>query len=85
MKGSKRQITPELDLHGLRAATAEQLLEDFMHVKLENGLEDVIVIHGHGRGVIRDLVDAWIINHQHLVTDHQPTHDGGATYIRFKR
>jgi DNA-nicking Smr family endonuclease len=82
MKGSKRQATPDIDLHGLHLHIAEQKLEDEMHKFISNGIKSVRIIHGHGKGVIKLLVDEWIANHQHLVTDYQTSHDGGATAIR---
>ncbi|MEI7512222.1 MAG: Smr/MutS family protein [Candidatus Uhrbacteria bacterium] len=82
---TRHDLMPQVDLHGLRHHIAETRLELFLKDQMKNGEDSVLVIHGHGTGVLRDLVTDWIEKNQHMVADYQPRNNGGAMYIRFSR
>lgn len=77
-----RPSMPEVDLHGLRSHIGENRLASFMQERIQNGDRTVKIVHGHGTGVMREIVYAWIDNHRHIVAD---THDLGPAVIVFLR
>lgn len=53
----------ECDLHGLTAAAAASVLEDFLADAGVRGLSRLRVIHGRGQGVLRNLCVARLQDH----------------------
>ena len=76
---------PTVDLHKLRYHIGVQRLANFMRDQINNGETAVLVIHGHGDGVMEEVVNEWLKSHQNQVADHEPRNNGGARYIRLKR
>ncbi|HVM90314.1 MAG TPA: Smr/MutS family protein [Verrucomicrobiae bacterium] len=75
---------PQVDLHGLRAHIGEERLRKFMEDQIRNRIQRVLVIHGHGRGTMREIVDQWIETHGHRIVDVESTHNDGAKIIRLR-
>jgi len=75
---------PQVDLHGLRQHIGEERLRRFMEDQIKNREPEVLVIHGHGQGVMRDVADEWIKRHANRVRDHLERNNGGAVLIRLK-
>ena len=53
----------ELDLRGLRADEALSRLEEFLDNAVRDGLSSVRIIHGHGTGVLRQVVRDHLVRH----------------------
>jgi DNA mismatch repair protein MutS2 len=53
----------ELDLRGLRAEEAVMRLEEFLDKAVRDGLGTVRIIHGHGTGVLRQVVREHLERH----------------------
>lgn len=49
-------IDGELDLHTFRPAEVKPLLHDYVQECLQRGIGEVRIIHGKGRGVLRQSV-----------------------------
>jgi len=49
---------PTIDLHGMSAYLATNALDEFIHHELMQGTTVVKIIHGHGQGTLRDMVQA---------------------------
>lgn len=45
-----------LDLHAFRPADAEELVDDYLDACRDAGIREVRIIHGKGKGVLRERV-----------------------------
>ncbi|MCC6563896.1 Smr/MutS family protein [Candidatus Uhrbacteria bacterium] len=84
-KGVSRSGVVEVDLHGLLRHIAEERMRKFMAGEIANGTRSVRVIHGHGRGVMKEVVEEWIKAHQNSVEDHIYENGRILIYLRPKR
>ena len=67
VKASKTQnISPELDLRGLRAVEAREKLDKYLDNALLAGLNQVEIIHGKGTGVLREVVQEMLDNYRSI-------------------
>lgn len=62
----KKQVSSRLDLHGERYADAKEKLDKFLDDAIYGNLNEVIIIHGYGTGVIRKLVHDTLNNHPYI-------------------
>jgi DNA mismatch repair protein MutS2 len=53
---------PEIDLHGLSTDMALAELDDFLHREIMKGERVIKIIHGRGRGKLRDVTREWLTN-----------------------
>ncbi len=75
-----------LDLHAFRPADVEDLLDEYVRGAHEAGIEEIRIIHGRGRGVLRGRVQAVLERHPLVESfwDATETHLG-ATVARLNR
>lgn len=76
-----------LDLHAFRPGEALAVVEATISACLEKGLVDLRIIHGKGRGVLRDQVHRHLRKHPEVVGfAPAPAEAGGwgATLVRLK-
>lgn len=83
MRNIKRLSIPEVELHGLRAHIGETHLANAMKTALRNGTPRVRVIHGYGQGVMKEIVEQWITEHQNNVESYEQ--EDGSTLITLSR
>jgi DNA-nicking Smr family endonuclease len=70
-------IDGQLDLHTFSPKELPGLLDDYFNECLREGIFQVRVIHGKGKGILRDRVRSILKRHQ-LVENFRPaTEDGG--------
>lgn len=75
-----------LDLHTFNPRDVPDLLEEYIKACLENGIREIRIIHGKGKGILRDRVHSILKKHP-LVKDFSldPGASGwGATVARLK-
>ncbi len=80
-------IDGTLDLHTFDPGDLPDLLEDYIKACLENGIYQIRIIHGKGKGILRDSVHS-ILRGNPMVMDFRldPGSSGwGATIIRLKK
>ncbi len=86
-KGTLRPLA-RLDLHAMRREHAHHELDDFLTESYRQQLRVVLIIHGKGQGVMKNLVNNWLQQYP-FVLAFQSAHprDGGtgATYVLLKR
>jgi DNA-nicking Smr family endonuclease len=74
-----------LDLHTFSPKELPGLLDDYLAACLEKGILDVRIIHGKGKGILRDRVRSILKKHR-LVKGYEeaPFHAGGwgATLVK---
>ncbi|USQ14579.1 Smr/MutS family protein [Legionella lytica] len=93
LKNGKIPWEGRLDLHGLKADNARDLLCRFIHSQAENGKRCLLIIHGKGGHlgappVIKNLVNRWLPQLDDVLAFHsaQPKDGGtGAVYVLLKR
>jgi len=76
-------IDGTLDLHTFKPEEARAVVDDYLRAAAEAGLEEVRVIHGRGKGVLRGIVQAALEAHPLVETfwDDTVSHLG-ATIVR---
>jgi len=75
-----------LDLHAFSPKDAASVTEEYIRACLEQGIDEVRIIHGKGKGAIRRTVHALLENHPDVVDyrlDSGPS-GWGATLVRLK-
>ncbi|MBN1368719.1 MAG: Smr/MutS family protein, partial [Dehalococcoidaceae bacterium] len=84
---AKPKISLELDLRGRRADEIEWLLEGYLNDAIMANLESARIIHGHGTGVLRQIVREYVAE-QSLVKSFRPGQNNeggdGVTVITLK-
>ncbi|WGZ91451.1 MAG: Smr/MutS family protein [Candidatus Thiocaldithrix dubininis] len=94
LKSGHYRVASELDLHGLNALQAKQLLLEFIHHAHPGMGECVRIIHGKGnrsnhRGpVIKTKINHWLRQHNRVLAFHsaRPVDGGtGAIYVLLRR
>ncbi|TDX46792.1 endonuclease MutS2 [Orenia marismortui] len=82
-----KNISPKINLIGLRAVEAKSKLEKYLDDVLLSNLNQIEIIHGKGTGVLRELVHALLDNYP-SVSEYRlgrPKEGGiGVTFVNFK-
>lgn len=81
-------IDGELDLHTFSPKELPGLLDDYLEACLEEGIFDVRIVHGKGKGILRDRVKSLLKRHPQVESFVQaPPEAGGwgATLVKLKR
>jgi DNA-nicking Smr family endonuclease len=94
LRRGRYPIQDEIDLHGMNAAEAHDMLTDFIAGCSAAGLKCVRVIHGKGLGsgpdgpVLKTRVNHWLRQWEQVLAfcSTQPQHGGtGAIYVLLRR
>ena len=75
-----------LDLHAFAPQDVSSLVKEYLQACLEQGIYEVKIIHGKGKGVLRRTVHALLENHPEVLdfkTDSGPS-SWGATMVWLK-
>lgn len=67
-------IDGTLDLHTFRPNEVKELIPDYIEACLENNIYQIRIIHGKGKGVLRDIVRSILDQHPHVISFR---HEGG--------
>ena len=76
-----------LDLHLFQPQEIHSLIADYLKLCLERGICDIRIIHGKGKGVLRDITHS-ILRNNPLVFDFRldsGSSGWGATLVRLKK
>jgi dsDNA-specific endonuclease/ATPase MutS2 len=79
-------IEPEIDLHSFAPRDVASLVADYVDEAAKAGFEEVRLVHGRGRGVLRGIVQAALERHPRVVAFRDDTDAHlGATIARLGR
>lgn len=87
IRSADKYISLELDLRGKRADDIEPLLDEYLNSATSANLTEVRIIHGFGKGVVRDIVREQSARHPLVASFRSaPSDQGGdgATVLRLK-
>lgn len=72
-------FTPEINVIGLRADEATDLVDKFLDEAYMSGAETVRIVHGHGTGALRRAIAELLTGHTHVERHHSaPASQGGS-------
>lgn len=73
-------ITDVIDLHHFNPKEVPDLLDEYIRACLEQGILTIRIIHGKGKGVLKERVRTILSNHPHVRTfQDAPMGNWGAT------
>ena len=82
-----KYISDTLDLHTFHPRDAKNLVHDFISDCIENNMQEIRIIHGKGKGVLRDIVHSEL-EKDDKVESYKLANDRfsswGATIVRLK-
>ena len=76
-------VSPELDLHGMRAADARSAILHHLSMSHDDRLPVVRFNHGHGEGVLKQIVSD-VLASSPLVARHYPDVNPGLTVAELR-
>ena len=76
-------FTDEMDLHGLKVEEALTLVDRFLSSAQDHHRETVVIIHGKGRGILRDEVGLHLKMHP-LVRDFSPDSENAVVHVTLR-
>jgi DNA-nicking Smr family endonuclease len=81
-------IESRIDLHELNRDSAHHRLDSFITTQYQKGIRCVLVIHGKGKGTLKNLIARWLTQYHEVLAYHSaiPRHGGtGAVYVYLRR
>ncbi len=81
-------IDGTLDLHTFAPHDVKELVPDYIEACLKKGIYELRIIHGKGRGVLREIVRSILEKHPAVVSFRHESGSGGswgATVVDLKR
>ena len=76
-------IEPEIDLHAFAPADISSVVTEYVEAAAAQGLREVRLVHGRGRGIQRGIVQAALERHQRVIEFwDDPAAHLGATIAR---
>ena len=81
-------IEDELDLHTFRPGEVKEVLEAYLEAAADKGFDEVRIIHGKGKGVLRAGVEKYLARNPHVASFKTASPDRGgwgAAVVRLKK
>ena len=77
-----RNSMPQLDLHGEDRIGARIKVNTFLHDNYELGNEEVAIIHGVGKGILKKEVHDMLKKHRYVEEYHLDNFNSGCTIVK---
>lgn len=66
-----------LDLHGMRQSEAKLEIAAIIDACVKGSIECCSIMHGHGTGILKQMVPLWLAQHPKIKAFHQATKEWG--------
>lgn len=76
---------PKIDLHGFDRESARVMVNDFVDEAYLMGYEDIVIIHGIGSGIVKDMVQDTLARNKRVLEYHIDGFNNGCTVVRVRR
>ncbi|MDD6323435.1 MAG: Smr/MutS family protein [Bacilli bacterium] len=76
---------PKLDLHGFDRQTAVVAINDFINDNLKMGNEVILIIHGIGTGIIRNVTTNTLKKNKNVIEYKSVYNNRGCTIVQIKK
>ena len=75
---------PKLDLHGYDRESARVEIEDFLKEQQKLKMEYVVIVHGIGTGVLRQMTQEVLRKNKHVIDFKTYYYNQGCTIVKLK-
>ncbi|MDD2181119.1 MAG: Smr/MutS family protein [Bacilli bacterium] len=75
---------PKLDLHGLDRDCARLYINDFINDNLKLKNEIVVIVHGIGRGILKETTHSYLTNNKNIIDFKTFYYNSGCTIVKIK-
>lgn len=75
---------PSIDLHGFDRESATLAVKDFIHENNVMGNKKIIVIHGKGQGILREIILSYLKNNKLVLSYKLDNFNDGITIIELR-
>lgn len=76
---------PRIDLHGFDRDSARVAVNDFIDEAFLMGYDEVVIIHGIGSGIIRDIVKEGLSRNKKVISYHISGMNVGCTVAKIRK
>ena len=75
---------PKIDLHGVDRDSARMMTNDFVEENIILGNEIIIIIHGHGMGIVKKAVHEALRINKKVIEFKTDNYNDGCTIVKLK-
>lgn len=75
---------PKIDLHGLDRDSARVLINDFIYDNIKMGNEFIVIVHGIGMGIIRNITISTLSKNKNVVDFKSDYSNRGCIIVKLK-
>lgn len=75
---------PKIDLHGYDRDIARVLVNDFVDESVKMEYEEIVIIHGIGSGILRNMVQELLKKDKRVVSFYIDGFNNGCTVVKLK-
>lgn len=73
---------PKIDLHGFDKESARVITNDFVEESISLGYEEIIIIHGIGRGIVKKSVHETLSKNKKVISYKLDNFNNGCTIVK---
>lgn len=77
-------LLPKIDLHGFDRESARVAVYDFLEEAYQMGYPEILIIHGIGSGVVRDVTHEVLLRHKKVESFRLCGENIGCTVVKMK-
>lgn len=78
------EMLPKIDLHGFDRESARVLVNDFVEEAFQMGYPEILIIHGIGSGIVKEMVQETLFKNKKVLSYHICGENVGCTIAKIK-
>ena len=78
-------MLPKIDLHGFDRESARVMVNDFIDESVLMGYEKVVIVHGIGTGIVKNVVHDVLAKNKKVISYHLVFNNIGCTVVELLR